>query len=75
MPLASCNNCVHSQVSGCELGLAPDKGEILCKKYSMTVGFREEILKVMREELQKETSRAVLQVRLRKMEESTAFAG
>lgn len=75
MMYASCKNCCHSQLGACELGLKPDDKELFCKKYSMTVGFREEILRLMREDVQKEISRATVMIRMRKAEEAQAFAG
>lgn len=75
MMLASCDNCLHRQARACELGLAPDKGELLCKKYSMTVSFRNKIIDVMRKDIQREVSRVTLQVTAERLEGSTAFAG
>ena len=75
MMYASCKNCCHLQGASCELGLKPDQGELLCKKYSMTIGFREELLRLMREDVQKEINRSVMAIRLQKAEAAQAFAG
>ncbi len=76
MMLASCKNCCHfAAANSCELGLAPDSGEHYCKKYAMTVGFREEILRLARADLQRDINRAVLQVKVRQAEATSGFAG
>ena len=76
MMYASCKNCCHLVgATGCELGLKPDEGQLLCKKYAMTIGFREELLRLLRADVQKEVEMAVLKVRLQKAEEAQAFAG
>lgn len=76
MPYASCKNCCHLQAaSGCELGLRPDDGQLLCKKYAMTVSFREDVLGHLRREIKAEVNRAVIGIRLREAEEAQAFAG
>lgn len=76
MLMASCKNCCHFQTqASCELGLKPDSGDLLCKKYAMTIGFREELLRLLRADVQKEVNRAVLGVQLKRAEESQAFAG
>src|ERR1051326_804249 len=73
--LASCENCAFSEGKMCTLGQKLKPGELLCGKYSMTVAFREELLRLARADLAKEINQAKLMVQLRKAEERRAFAG
>ncbi|MHB8606428.1 MAG: hypothetical protein ACYDCK_14370 [Thermoplasmatota archaeon] len=72
--LASCENCVHMR-GGCELARKPKTDELYCEKYSMSIGFREELLRLMREDLQREISQATILIKASRAEKEQAFAG
>lgn len=73
--LASCENCVFRQAAQCELGVKPDEGELYCKQYKMSEAFRDQILALVRKDVEREISRATLMIQMHQAEDNTAFAG